>query len=302
ARKSRPRMTPWPKTQVKTQARAPTELRPRRPETSSAAAIRRMVNSEERMAANDVAPGETEEANLVPMAAANDDAWEAEAINQTANGQTANGQTANGRTANGRTANGRTASRERWAAANDGAGEAEATAAMALAAAPGATGKTEAIKRTANRERLTALGRQGQAPKPVAPARRAAAGGGRSRRGGGARPPGAGGNAVGPGAAGGGGGRRDQAGRGSFFGADGASNRTMQSSTPFQEVRRGIVWVLGPDNKPQSRVVKLGITDGMATEVIESDLKEGDTIILAQNLPAEDRPQNNQQRPPAFRR
>ncbi|HKC87937.1 MAG TPA: efflux RND transporter periplasmic adaptor subunit [Blastocatellia bacterium] len=116
----------------------------------------------------------------------------------------------------------------------------------------------------------------------------------------GARPPGAGANAVGPGAAGGGGGRRDQAGRGSFFGADGASNRTMQSSTPFQEVRRGIVWVLGPDNKPQSRVVKLGITDGMATEVIESDLKEGDTIILAQNLPAEDRPQNNQQRPPGF--
>src|SRR5262249_59478078 len=77
ARKSRPRMTPWPKTQVKTQARAPAEPRPRRPETPSAAAIRRMVNSEERMAANDVAPGETEEANPVPMAAANDDAGEA---------------------------------------------------------------------------------------------------------------------------------------------------------------------------------------------------------------------------------
>src|SRR5262245_66446572 len=102
-------MTPWPKTQVKTQARAPAEPRPRRPETSSAAAIRRMVNSEERMAANDVAPGETEEANLVPMAAANDDAGEAEAINQTANGQTANGQTANGQTANGQTANEQTA-------------------------------------------------------------------------------------------------------------------------------------------------------------------------------------------------
>src|SRR5262245_54664782 len=201
-------MTPWPKTQVKTQARAPTELRPRRPETSSAAAIRRMVNSEERMAANDVAPGETEEANLVPMVAANDDAGEAEAINQTANGQTANEQTANGQTANGQTANeqtaneqtaneqtaneqtangqtanGQTASRERWAAANDGAGEAEATAVpMALAAAPGATGETEAIKRTANRERLTALGCQGPAPTPLAPAWLAAAVGGAIRR------------------------------------------------------------------------------------------------------------------------
>jgi hypothetical protein len=65
-------------------------------------------------------------------------------------------------------------------------------------------------------------------------------------------------------------------------------------------VRRGIVWVLGPDNKPQSRVVKLGITDGTATEVIEGDLKEGETIIVGQNIPAEDRPQNNQQRPPGF--
>ena len=77
ARKSRLRMTPWPKTQVKPQARAPEKARLRRLETSSAAAIRRMVNSEERMAANDVAPGETEEANLVPMAAANDPAGEA---------------------------------------------------------------------------------------------------------------------------------------------------------------------------------------------------------------------------------
>src|SRR5262245_30597439 len=116
----------------------------------------------------------------------------------------------------------------------------------------------------------------------------------------GARRPGAGDTAVGPGAVGGGGGRRDQAGRSTFFGADGASNRQMSSAAPYQEVRRGIVWVLGPDNKPQSRVVKLGITDGMAKEVIEGELKEGETIILAQNLPAEDRPQNNQQRPPGF--
>ena len=82
--------------------------------------------------------------------------------------------------------------------------------------------------------------------------------------------------------------------------ADGPSNRPAPSTTPFQEVRRGVIWVLGPDNKPQSRVVKLGITDGTATEVIEGDLKEGDTIIVGQNLPAEDRPQNNQQRPPGF--
>jgi hypothetical protein len=58
--------------------------------------------------------------------------------------------------------------------------------------------------------------------------------------------------------------------------------------------------VLGPDNKPQHRIVTLGITDGAATEVIEGDLKEGETIIVGQNVPTEDRPQNNQQRPPGF--
>src|SRR5499427_8532917 len=112
------------------------------------------------------------------MAAANDDTGEAEAINQTANGQTAKRQTAKRQTAKRQTAKRLTASRERWAAANDGAGEAEATAVpMALAAAPGATGETEAIKRTANRERLTALGGQGRTPPLLAPARPAAVGG-----------------------------------------------------------------------------------------------------------------------------
>src|SRR6266511_2699446 len=112
ARKTRRRKTPWRKTRVKTQAKTPAKARPRRPETSSAAAIRRMVNTEEWMAANDVAPVETEAANPVPMAVAKDAAGEAEAINQTANGQTANGQTANGQTANGQTANGQTANRQ----------------------------------------------------------------------------------------------------------------------------------------------------------------------------------------------
>jgi HlyD family secretion protein len=72
----------------------------------------------------------------------------------------------------------------------------------------------------------------------------------------------------------------------------------MPATMPIQE---RIVWVLGPDKKPQWRRVKLGITDGTATEVIEGDLKEGETIIVGQNITDEDRPQNNnQQRPPGF--
>jgi len=101
--------------------------------------------------------------------------------------------------------------------------------------------------------------------------------------------------AAGPGAE-----RRDQSGRGASTGADGTGNPPVPSTTPIQEGQRRIVWVLGPDNKPQPRRIKLGITDGTATEVIEGDLKEGETIIVSQNLSAEDRPQNNQQRPPGF--
>jgi len=98
--------------------------------------------------------------------------------------------------------------------------------------------------------------------------------------------------------AGGGGQRRDRAARGGASGADGASNRPAPSTTPIQEGQMRIVWVLGPDNKPQPRRVRLGITDGTATEVIEGDLKEGEMIIVGQNVSAEDRPQ--QQRPPGF--
>ena len=109
-----------------------------------------------------------------------------------------------------------------------------------------------------------------------------------------------GGGQDGAGGAGGGGQRRDQAGRGGGSGPDGGSNRPGPSNLPIQEVQVRIVWVLGADKKPQPRRIKLGITDGTATEVIEGDLKEGDLIIVGQNLSAEDRPQNNQQRPPGF--
>jgi HlyD family secretion protein len=78
-----------------------------------------------------------------------------------------------------------------------------------------------------------------------------------------------------------------------------AATPAVPSTTPIQEGQVRIVWVLGPDKQPQFRRIRLGITDGTATEVIEGDLKEGDTIIVSQTIAAEDR-QNNQQRPPGF--
>jgi HlyD family secretion protein len=82
--------------------------------------------------------------------------------------------------------------------------------------------------------------------------------------------------------------------------AGAAGNRPAPSTAPIQEAQKRIVWVLGADNKAQERIISVGITDGTATEVIEGNLKEGETLIVSQNVPAEDRPQNNQQRPPGF--
>jgi hypothetical protein len=53
---------------------------------------------------------------------------------------------------------------------------------MAQAAENGAPGETEAIKRTANRERLTALGGQGRVEAPPALAQQAAQAGGAIRQ------------------------------------------------------------------------------------------------------------------------
>ena len=52
-------------------------------------------------------------------------------------------------------------------------------------------------------------------------------------------------------------------------------------SVSRRTTRPAIVWVLGADRKPQPRQVVLGITDGVATEMVSGDLAEGDKIIVA---------------------
>ena len=48
-----------------------------------------------------------------------------------------------------------------------------------------------------------------------------------------------------------------------------------------RSTRPAMVWVLGADRKPLPRQVVLGITDGVATEMVSGDLAEGDKIIVA---------------------
>ena len=46
------------------------------------------------------------------------------------------------------------------------------------------------------------------------------------------------------------------------------------------------VWVMGADGKPQPRRIKIGLSDGSSTEVVEGDLRDGDVIVTGQNVTA----------------
>lgn len=75
-----------------------------------------------------------------------------------------------------------------------------------------------------------------------------------------------------------------EAGARSAGGGDGQRRSgTGGSGTPAEGQWR-LVWVLGPDKKPQPRRVKLGITDGTATEVADGNLQEGDLVIVGQKV------------------
>jgi hypothetical protein len=45
-----------------------------------------------------------------------------------------------------------------------------------------------------------------------------------------------------------------------------------------------MVWVLGQDGTPQRRRIKIGLTDGASTEVVEGNLVEGEMVITGQTL------------------
>jgi HlyD family secretion protein len=49
-----------------------------------------------------------------------------------------------------------------------------------------------------------------------------------------------------------------------------------------QTMTRGRVWVLGADGKPKPIDVRVGLTDGTATEVASDELREGVEVIVGQ--------------------
>jgi HlyD family secretion protein len=59
-----------------------------------------------------------------------------------------------------------------------------------------------------------------------------------------------------------------------------------------------VVWVLNEEKNLERRRIKIGITDGTATEVVEGNLTEGESVVTGQNVDtAAGNPQNGQTAP-----
>jgi HlyD family secretion protein len=102
---------------------------------------------------------------------------------------------------------------------------------------------------------------------------------------------------------GGGQGRRRQQGdnaAGGNGGNNGGGSNFAPASAPVLEGQTRIVWVLGKDGKPERRRIKVGLSDGASTEVVEGELNEGDMVITGQTLSGSGSAQSNQSRPPGF--
>jgi HlyD family secretion protein len=78
----------------------------------------------------------------------------------------------------------------------------------------------------------------------------------------------------------------------------------VQFARPTDPVLAGqtrVVWVLGKDGKPDRRRIKIGLTDGISTEVVEGNLIEGEMVITGQTQSSSaSRANTNQSSAPGF--
>ncbi|HYX28839.1 MAG TPA: efflux RND transporter periplasmic adaptor subunit [Pyrinomonadaceae bacterium] len=82
-------------------------------------------------------------------------------------------------------------------------------------------------------------------------------------------------------------GRRQQNSNGATDASAKSPNGDVQFARATDPVLAGqtrTVWVLGQDGQPQRRRIRIGLTDGAATEVVEGNLVEGEMVITGQTL------------------
>ena len=82
-------------------------------------------------------------------------------------------------------------------------------------------------------------------------------------------------------------------------GGERASNFAPPSAPVLQGQTR-IVWVMGQDGKPQRRRITVGLSDGVATEVTDGNLQEGEMVVTSETIASGGTSQRSQTTTPGF--
>jgi HlyD family secretion protein len=82
--------------------------------------------------------------------------------------------------------------------------------------------------------------------------------------------------------------------------ANGGDVQFAPSTAPVLAGQTRTVWVMGQDGKPQRRRIKVGLTDGVSTEVVEGNLVEGEMAITGQTVSGASKANTNQASAPGF--
>jgi hypothetical protein len=86
-------------------------------------------------------------------------------------------------------------------------------------------------------------------------------------------------------------------------GNESSANADSQFAPPTAPVLPGqtrIVWVMGKNGQPERRRIKVGLTDGVSTEVVEGNLVEGELVVTGQTLSSTSKANTNQTAAPGF--
>jgi HlyD family secretion protein len=86
-------------------------------------------------------------------------------------------------------------------------------------------------------------------------------------------------------------------------GNDSTGNADSQFAPPTAPVLPGqtrIVWVMGKNGQPERRRIKVGLTDGVSTEVVEGNLVQGELVVTGQTLSSTSKANTNQTAAPGF--
>ena len=97
-------------------------------------------------------------------------------------------------------------------------------------------------------------------------------------------------------------GRRQANGSGDAAPASGnrADGQFARPTDPVLAGQTRVVWVLSNDGKPDRRRIKIGLSDGISTEVVEGNLVEGEMVITGQTQSSASKTNSNQTSAPGF--